>query len=227
MQLSDLSIVVPVYQDEGPLNRLLGELSEWPVEWIIAYSGVRPELTRVPQRLKLVACAKPGRGQQLAQGVAAAGGQWLWLLHADSRVGSSVKAQLRAINSPCWGRFDIRLDSQRPVLKLVATMMNWRSGITGICTGDQGIFSHRTLLEASGGVPLQPLMEDIELSRRLKHRGRPVRLTGPLISSARRWERNGVWNTIAQMWCYRIRYFFGASPVLLAADYYDSNERGS
>lgn len=107
----------------------------------------------------------------------------------------------------------------RALLRLVAVLMNRRSLLTGICTGDQGMFVHRALLDAVGGMPRQPLMEDIELSRRLRRLARPRRLRGPLLASARRWLAEGPLRTVLSMWGFRLRYLLGASPERLARAY--------
>ena len=162
-----------------------------------------------------------GRGLQLDEGARAASGRWLWFLHADTGITREALQEIAGLagHSPCWGRFDVRL-ANTPVLNLTATAMNWRSAVTGICTGDQGIFVHRSLLEAIGGVPRQPLMEDIELSRRLRRIGRPLRLCTPLRASARRWHAHGAFRTMMLMWWLRARYLCGASPEELDRRYY-------
>ena len=165
--------------------------------------------------------SRRGRGGQLRGGVAAAGGDWLWLLHADAEVTADLAGALsEATRTASWGRFDVRLSGASPLLRTIAFLMNWRSGTTGICTGDQGIFVSRTLLDAVGGVPDQPLLEDIELSRRLRRRARPCRVRARLGSSGRRWEEAGAWKTIVFMWWLRWRYFLGARPADLYRRYY-------
>lgn len=120
-----------------------------------------------------------------------------------------------------WGRFDVRLDSPRPMLRVVETMMNWRSRLTGICTGDQAIFVTRQAWQAVNGYAPIALMEDIDLSARLKrHAGRPAALRARVLVSARRWERHGVVRTIVLMWWYRLRFFLGESPQRLHRAYY-------
>ena len=104
---------------------------------------------------------------------------------------------------------------------MIGAAMNARSRMTGICTGDQGIFVRRDALDSIGGVPLQPLMEDVELSRRLKRRARPVCISIPLVTSARRWQCCGIVPTILLMWRLRLWYFLGAAPEALARIYYD------
>ena len=105
------------------------------------------------------------------------------------------------------------------MLPVVARMMNLRSRVTGIATGDQAIFVRREDFFAVGGFPVQPLMEDIELSRRLKARSAPVCLAQRVATSGRRWEANGVWRTIFLMWNLRFRYWLGAPAETLAKAY--------
>jgi hypothetical protein len=157
----------------------------------------------------------------LAAGVARAHGAWIWLLHADSRgVAGGLRWLLAREVEPCWGRFNIALADASPSLRLVGFMMNLRSRLTGICTGDQGIFVHSRLLAACGGVPQQQLMEDIELCRRLKRLARPEVPPQTLITSSRRWRQRGVLRTVLQMWQLRLRYWLGAAPEVLAREYY-------
>ncbi len=162
-----------------------------------------------------------GRGLQLDEGARAASGTWLWFLHADSRVSrEALEAMIGLCGSaPGWGRFDVGL-AHTPLLRLIATAMNWRSAITGICTGDQGIFVHRALLESVGGVPRQPLMEDIELSKRLRRLRHPLRIRTPIQTSARRWRERGVLKTMFIMWWLRFRYLCGAEADELDRRYY-------
>jgi rSAM/selenodomain-associated transferase 2 len=163
----------------------------------------------------------PGRGRQLAAGAADARADWLWFLHADSAgTAPALDWLARHRDGPAWGRFDVRLEPAGPMLRLVGFLMNQRSRLTGICTGDQGIFVHRVLLERAGGMPEQPLMEDIELSRRLKRLGRPLCPRVALLTSSRRWRDRGAVRTIFGMWWFRLRYWLGADPERLARAYY-------
>lgn len=216
-----LAVVVPVYGDWQPLLRLLEDLG--PLTALSVVVSVDPPPEPLPEGVRHLAAAIPGRGEQLAQGIDAVAAEWYWMVHADSRIRAECVAQLEAVvqrERPAWGRFDVRLEPGRPSLKLVAFFMNLRSRLTGICTGDQGIFVHYSLLTAAGGMPRQPLMEDIELSSRLRRLTRPVILPGPLRTSARRWNRDGVLRTILRMWGFRLRYWMGACPSRLARAYY-------
>jgi hypothetical protein len=146
----------------------------------------------------------------------------LLFLHADTRLPEAADLLLtRALQESgrCWGRFDVRIDSPRLLLRMVSTMMNLRSRVSGICTGDQAIFVTARAFARTGGYPPLALMEDIALSSRLRPGSRPVSLRTEVITAARRWERNGVLRTIVLMWWLRARFFLGASPARLAQLY--------
>jgi len=167
--------------------------------------------------------APKGRALQMNAGAAVATNDVLIFLHADSRLpGAGIATLLRMLprSRRRWGRFDIAIEGRPGILKLVAAMMNMRSRLTGIATGDQAIFVERALFAAVGGFPRQRLMEDIELSRRLKRAaGRPLCLRERVVTSGRRWERRGPWRTIVAMWRWRLAYWRGADPDKLATEY--------
>ncbi len=162
-----------------------------------------------------------GRARQMNAGAAAASGDYLLFLHADTELTVHAATQLQSAleQQPTWGRFDVRISGDHRMLAIIAFMMNWRSRITGIATGDQAIFVRREVFESMGGYADQALMEDIEISRQLLKQSRPVCLKGPVITSGRRWQNHGVWPTIVLMWRLRWRYWRGASPEQLARDY--------
>lgn len=168
-----------------------------------------------------VVSAPRGRASQMNAGAAIAHGKVLLFLHADTRlppeadrrVGQAIAAGRQ------WGRFDVRIVGKSRWLPVVAAMMNWRSRLSGIATGDQAMFVSRDSFHAVGGFPDIPLMEDIALSRRLRGRGRPACLSARVTTSGRRWETQGVWRTILLMWRLRLRYFLGADPRQLAIEY--------
>jgi len=171
--------------------------------------------------------ATRGRAAQMNAGAAKASGDVLVFLHADTRVRAAGIAALFAAmraSGRRWGRFDVAIAGLHPALQLVAAMMSARSRLTGIATGDQGIFVERALFRAVGGYPDQPLMEDVELSKRLKrYAGRPLCLRERVVTSGRRWEQHGVWRTIAAMWRWRLAYWRDADPARLAAEYVAGN----
>lgn len=164
-----------------------------------------------------------GRARQMNTGAAAANGDLLWFLHADTVFSVGVMdalQQLPLAPSPVWGRFDIRLSGQRKMLRVVEFMINLRSRLSGIATGDQGIFVHAELFREVGGFPDIPLMEDVALSKRLKALSPPHCLGQHLVTSSRRWEQYGIFRTILLMWRLRLAYALGADPSHLARLYH-------
>jgi rSAM/selenodomain-associated transferase 2 len=149
-------------------------------------------------------------------------GEVLWFIHADTLVPEeSEQLLLKALAAPdtVWGHFDVRLSGRHPLLKLIAHLMNLRSCLTGIATGDQGIFVRRAIFFAAGGYPDQPLMEEIALSKQLKQLGKPLCIKTPLVTSSRRWESHGILRTVLLMWRLRLLYWLGADPARLARLY--------
>ena len=217
------SVVVPVWNDADGLRRLIGDLrADSALEIVVVDGGSEDGAAAIGcAEADVFVAGRRGRGQQLGLGAESARGDWLWFLHADSRISTAALTAFRAAaNTPGWGWFAVRLASDRPALRVVEAAMNRRSRLTGIATGDQGIFVHRRLLDAAGGVPAQPLMEDIELCKRLRRLAKPRCQRTPIETSARRWERFGVARTVTTMWRLRLRYFLGADPIRLARLYY-------
>jgi rSAM/selenodomain-associated transferase 2 len=170
-----------------------------------------------------VVSSPPGRARQLRTGAQEARGDVLLFLHADTRLPAGAAGALeRALAEPgvVAGRFDVRFDNPRPVFRMVAWFMNARSRASSICTGDQAIFVRRGDFDAVGGFPDIPLMEDIELTRRLKRRGRLAALRLRVVTSARKWEREGPLRTIGLMWALRLLHFCGVAPARLHRWYY-------
>lgn len=164
----------------------------------------------------------PGRAIQMNAGAAAARGDILWFIHADTQINpASGQKILDAIEAGyLWGRFDVRLSGTALPLRLIEKMMNFRSCLTGIATGDQGIFVRRDEFRVLGGYATVPLMEDIELSQRLRRRGRPACLHHPVLhTSSRRWETRGIIRTIVLMWFLRFAYWLGAPAQWLVRWY--------
>lgn len=166
--------------------------------------------------------APRGRAVQMNRGAAAASGDLLLFLHADTRLPEGADRCIvegLARSGCAWGRFDVRLSGRHPLLRLIERFMGWRSRLTGIATGDQGIFVARGAFEVVGGFPEIALMEDVALSKRLRRGGRPLCLRETVVTSSRRWEESGIVRTVLLMWWLRLRYFLGADPRRLARDY--------
>ncbi|SFG07202.1 TIGR04283 family arsenosugar biosynthesis glycosyltransferase [Neptunomonas qingdaonensis] len=162
-----------------------------------------------------------GRAKQMNAGVQASSAELLLFLHLDTDVPANLMELLPIQRDvyDYWGRFDVTIDGQHRMLPIVAFFMNMRSRITGIATGDQGIFVSRSLFNKVGGFPDQPLMEDIEISRRLLSEVRPVCIRQKVVTSGRRWEQKGAIRTIVLMWSLRWAYWCGEAPDKLAERY--------
>ncbi|MFZ1642645.1 MAG: TIGR04283 family arsenosugar biosynthesis glycosyltransferase [Candidatus Contendobacter sp.] len=224
---SRIAIILPVLNEEAhitPCLTLLQPLRRQNCELMVVDGGSNDRTVALAEPLADRVITGPrGRAAQMNAGARQAHGDILWFLHADSRLPPNAVTHIRAaLARPDrhWGRFDVRLSGRHPLLRVVETSMNARSRLTGIATGDQGIFVRRDLFERIGGYPAIALMEDIALSRLLKRQGWPVCLRQRLTTSSRRWERDGILRTILLMWRLRLAYFFGADPDQLARIYY-------
>jgi len=219
--------VIPTLDEAANLARLLPELqARWPdAEVIVVDGGSRDgsaEIVRRHPRVRGLSCAA-GRARQMNVGARVATGAALVFLHADTRLPSgALEAVTRALDDSAvvGGRFDVTFDTPRRLMRVVAALMNARSRWTGIATGDQALFVRREVFDAIGGFPEIPLMEDVELSRRLKRRGRLACLRLRVVTSARKWEREGALRTIGLMWLLRLLHVCGVSPHTLHRWYY-------
>jgi rSAM/selenodomain-associated transferase 2 len=187
--------------------------------------GSRDATTAVAARFPRVRLLESprGRARQMNAGAGTARGEVLLFLHADTRLPDGALAAVEAaIKDPgvVGGRFDVDFDNARAVFRMIAWFMNVRSRWSGISTGDQAIFVRRDVFEAMDGYPEMPLMEDVELCRRLKRRGWLVPLRLTVTTSARKWEREGALRTILLMWALRFLYSAGVSPIQLYRWYY-------
>ena len=221
-----MSVIVPALNEaDGIVDTLqvLQDMRGRGIEVIVADGGSTDNTAAVCAPLAdRIIIAATGRARQMQAGADQARGLVLWFLHADSRAPRDAdRAIATALGSGerHWGRFDVRFPHVSLLLRVVATLMNLRSCLTGIATGDQGIFVTRELFERVNGYPQIPLMEDIALSRRLKRHSRPACLHEKLVTSARRWQTHGILRTILVMWSLRLAYFLGASPARLAQFY--------
>ncbi len=221
-----LSIVVPVLNEAEAIPEHLNALAPLRAggtEVIVVDGGSQDDtVARAASGADRVLAAERGRAAQMNAGARAATGDIILFLHADTRLPPHADALVRdalAKENGLWGRFDVRIGGTHRLLGLVAALMNRRSRLTGIATGDQAIFVTRHAFEAVGGYPDIPLMEDIVLSRRLKVLSGPVCLKARAITSGRRWERHGVLRTIVTMWRLRLAFFLGADPRALALAY--------
>ena len=219
-----LAIVVPMLDEAATLPALLVHLAGWRArgcEVVLVDGGSRDDSVEMARAAGFrVLIAERGRARQMNAGAQACGRALLLFLHADTRLPEAADAMVRAaLAVQAWGRFDVHIDGRPRMLRVVAALMNLRSRLSGIATGDQAIFVRRDVFEAVGGFPDQPLMEDIELSCRLLRVSRPACLRARVRTSGRRWEQRGVWRTIALMWRLRWAYWRGVPAERLAEAY--------
>lgn len=232
-----LSIIIPILNEADNLPELMAHivrLDPAPQQVILVDGGsVDGSVAIAKEMLKSIETAQSiidwyiiestvGRAQQMNAGAMLATGDVLLFLHADTELPTdAIDNVQQAIAQYDWGRFDVRLDSCEPLLKIVGFMINKRSRLMSIATGDQAIFIKKSIFEQIGGYPDQPLMEDIELCKRLKKIARPACLKSKVTSSARRWQQHGTWRTIFLMWQLRFDYWRGVSPSVLKQRYYN------
>ncbi|HEX4043944.1 MAG TPA: TIGR04283 family arsenosugar biosynthesis glycosyltransferase [Xanthobacteraceae bacterium] len=219
-----LTIVVPVL-NEAPIIvaalLALEPLRARGAEIIVADSGSvdgTPELAQ-PLADRVIAAPR-GRGAPLNAGAAQSTGDALLFLHADTALPDHADELIAAaLMKRPWGHFDLRIAGRHPLLAVVARLINWRSRLTAIATGDQAIFVRREAFLSVGGFPDLPLMEDVAMSQRLKRLSRPACIGTPVVTSGRRWEHGGIVRTVFLMWRLRLAYYFGAEPARLALRY--------
>ncbi|WP_231898106.1 TIGR04283 family arsenosugar biosynthesis glycosyltransferase [Halomonas sp. hl-4] len=227
----NISIIIPMLNEAAgiqaslaPLQPLRAHGGDGRVEVIVVDGGsVDQSVALATPLVDAVIISQPGRARQLNLGVQHACGAVLLFLHADTRLPKfALEAINQALDTHVWGRFDIQLAGRSRWLPIVSMMMNVRSRLTGLATGDQAIFVRTATFQQAGGFPDQPLMEDIELCKRLKKQAPPACLDAKVVSSGRRWDQHGAWTTIRLMWRLRYRYWRGVSATQLAKEYRDA-----
>lgn len=223
-----VSVVVPVFNELDLVRELASHLAGLGARQVIVVDGGSSDgtwekLNEARPTSVIVCRSERGRALQMNAGARRASGDVLLFLHADTRLPrgalAAVSEALERTPTCRWGRFDVRFDQAGPGLSLVARAMNLRSAWTAICTGDQAMFVFRDDFLDIGGFAPVPLMEDVDLSRRLKRRTRPVRIRRPVVTSSRRWRTHGVWRTVVLMWRLRWLYWRGVPASELAARY--------
>jgi len=219
-----LSIVMPVLNEGEHIVaslRALAPLRAFGAELIVVDGGSSDStLALCRDQADAVLSSPRGRALQMNAGARAAAGRVLLFLHADTALPDAACTLIaQAAAHSAWGRFDVQIEGRSVLLPAVARLMNLRSRLTGIATGDQALFVRRDVFEAVGGFPQQPLMEDIELSKRLRRISPPACLRAKVRTSGRRWDSRGAWRTIVLMWRLRLLYWLGVSAERLAAAY--------
>ena len=219
------TIVIPTLNEEVEIQACLMQLQGLRArgfEVIVVDGG---SVDKTPQLVEGLCdqfvSVVPCRAIQMNVGARQARGEMIFFLHVDTRLPEDFSEIINSIEKDrfYWGRFDVRFFGQRWLFRVVEAMVNIRSRLTGIATGDQVIFMTQEIYRAVGGFPEIALMEDIAMSRRLKSISPPLCLRQKVTTSSRRWEKNGIMTTIIKMWWLRFAYFIGVNPEKLAAQY--------
>ena len=223
-----LAIVVPVL-NEAPtldvaLTRLQGLRAQGAVVIVVDGGSADATVAVATAGADAVLSAPRGRAAQMNAGAChalARRADVLLFLHADTRLpeGALDRIASALAGGADWGRFDVRIEGRHPLLPMVAAFMNWRSRQTQMVTGDQGLFVRRSLWAALGGFAPIALMEDIELSERLRALSPPACIAEPVHTAGRRWDERGFWRTVLLMWRLRAAYALGEQPAALARRY--------
>jgi len=222
-----ISIIIPVLNEAGLLVQTLSALQPFRQrghEVIVVDGGSKDDSIAIsnPYADRIIRTPR-GRSRQMNGGAKLASGGILLFLHADTFLPEDAdRLIIEGINGreKTWGRFDVRLSGRHPLLRIIEFLMNWRSRLSRIATGDQAIFVKREIFEAIGGFSEIDLMEDIALSKILKRVGQPICLWQRVLTSSRRWETKGFFRTSFLMWSLRLAYFFKVDPKRLIKLYY-------
>lgn len=221
-----LSIITPTLNEgdkiRGTLAALQGLRSRGHEVIVVDGGSCDDTLQAASQGADLVLQSLPGRARQMNAGAEVAGGEVLLFLHADCCLPDHADRLVNEAlaSEKAWGRFDVKLSGEHSLFYVIAFFMNLRSRVTGIATGDQAVFIRRECFRTVGGFPDIRLMEDVALSKALRKHHYPARVSTKVVTSSRRWEEHGIFNTIALMWRLRLAYFLGADPDKLHDRYY-------
>jgi len=222
-----LSIIIPVLNEATVIVQTLSSLQSIRRrghEVIVVDGGSDDQSSSIaiPFSDKVIHGLR-GRSRQMNAGAESSTGEILLFLHVDTLLPNDAdRLIIEGMNGRrrLWGRFDVKLSGKHPLLRIIEFLMNWRSRLSYIATGDQGIFVKRELFEKIGGFPEIDLMEDIALCKILKKYGPPLCLWQWITTSSRRWEEKGLFRTVLLMWFLRLAYFFKADPNRLVKLYY-------
>lgn len=221
-----LSIIIPALNEEDAIVEMLASLQplrQAGHELIVVDGGSDDQTLQLAEPLVDHAIESPaGRARQMNSGAALAAREILLFLHADTRLPDDAAHQIDAAlnrTMKVWGRFDVRLSGRHFMFRVIERMINLRSCISGVATGDQAIFVRRGVFELFGGYAEIPLMEDVELAKSLRSISRPCCINSPVVTSSRRWEEYGIIKTIWLMWRLRFLYFIGVDPQRLVDIY--------
>jgi len=220
-----VAVIIPVLNEAQSLRQYMAQFEALENEYNIIFcdGGSEDETCTLLQNHDLNYCqSSRGRPLQMNAGASACESDVLVFIHADTIISSSdielIKKTMQD-SSVVGGRFDVRLSGKGFAFRVIEFMINLRSRITGISTGDQCQFVRRSVFEEMGGFPKQTLMEDVEFSKRLKGYGKIACLKNKVATSSRRWEKHGIVKTVLLMWKLRFLYWLGTPPEKLAEMY--------
>lgn len=225
--MMNISVIVPVLNEEKSIAATLQALARLqPYETIVVDGGSQDRTAEIAAEFGVkVIPSERGRARQMNRGAREASGDVLLFLHADTRLPSTAFSDIAgAMGDPRYvgGRFDVELDGKHWLLPLVGRLISYRSRLSKVATGDQAQFARRAVFQRMGGFADIPLMEDIAFCRTLKRLGEVACLRSRVVTSARRWEVDGVWRTIFRMWTLKLLYLTGVSPARLKQFYADT-----
>lgn len=223
MTPADITVVIPTLNEEQVIAKSVASAVAAGATAIFVSDGGSRDGTRevaVDAGASRVIQSAPGRGVQLNAGAKLAETEFILFLHADNELSDNALQQICENEKAAWGAFRQRIDSRRLVYRLLEWGNQWRVQWRAVPFGDQGIFVRRTLFEQINGFAGIPLMEDVELSQRLRRIEKPLLLQGPLTISARRWEKHGVLRQTVKNWSIQYSYARGVSATDLAQKYY-------
>jgi len=222
-----LSIIIPTLNEAENIVSLLKALQylrKINHEIILVDAGSTDKTIELAKKwVDFIELSKKGRAIQQNSGAKVANGDVLLFLHADTHLPETFLNEILVLKKSTnfnWGRFDVQLSGKQLGFRVIEFMMNFRSRLTGIATGDQAIFVKKEMFEQINGFSNLSLMEDIDLSSRLNKISKPYCSKLKVITSSRRWEQNGLINTIILMWWYRLQFFFGVDSHKIEQKYY-------
>ncbi|WP_198266176.1 TIGR04283 family arsenosugar biosynthesis glycosyltransferase [sulfur-oxidizing endosymbiont of Gigantopelta aegis] len=227
-----ISFIIPVLNEAHAIVAFLQPLQVLREQGheVVLVDGQSEDNTRELARpyVDRMMSTEKGRARQQILGAKMAAGQIFCFLHADTLLpANAVQIVLQTLSQVLqptqidfWGRFNVHLSGSHWFFRIIEAMMNWRSCLTGIATGDQAIFVSKSLYRKVDGIPLIDIMEDIEFSQRLRKQQAIICIKAPVITSSRRWEEKGIMKTVLLMWQMRLQYFFGVKPEQLLKKYY-------
>lgn len=227
-----LSIIIPVLNEAEVIAENLEYLqkitADVEAEIIVVDGGSTDNTPTIANPLADHVISSPkGRALQMNAGTDIASGQYLLFLHVDTRLPSKAFPYLfpsfSSLTPVSWGFYQTELSGKAFAFRVIETMMNWRARLTHVATGDQCLFVKKSLFDQLNGFAAIPLMEDVDMSKRLRRCGSPYMVKQAAVASSRKWEQGGIVKTVCLMWYLRALYFFGVSPEHLVNKYYVCN----